>query len=328
MREPKSTPDTPSRRKRAALGLLTVFLGLAVGLVLAEGALRIFYRGQSAKKNTDHLTNRGRWRDTEHAVQKPAGAIRIAFFGDSMTYGQGVEFEDTFAFQTGEILRRELNRTDIEILNFGVPAYNILDNLENLKTNVLRYEPDIIVYGYCINDFNFPGAEARLAAKLQKEVARFRIFGFLERHSKVAYFVDWILYQLFSKARRLHHDWMVESLDPAINPWYLEMKRSVADIVEILSKKNGLVVILPIFNSQNEDQLSYYAKARALVVERCVDLQVGFVDVFPKMKFKPPKHWWVSVDDHHPNKKGHALIARLIADALLEKQLSSLPRTK
>ena len=98
---------------------------------------------------------------------------------------------------------------------------------------------------------------------------------------------------------------------------YHEMEEGLSETIEILAQKNGLALILPILNDKNEDLLSYYIKARALVVTRCESLHVAYLDIFPQMKFKPPFQWWVSVDDHHPNKEGHALIAKLIAEKLL-----------
>ena len=305
-----------TRLKKVVKRTLGIFFGLVIGLLLAEGMIRIYYHNQESKKNLDHL-KRDQWRDLSHALPKPPDTLRIAFFGDSVTYGQGVSFQDTFAQQTGEIIRRKIQQPKIEILNFGIPAYNVLDNLKNLKTHVLKYNPDIVIYGYCINDFNNPWAESALIFKLKQEIKRYRFFGFLEPYSKLAYFLDWAMYQLFSDAKKFHHEWMSDTLNPNKNPIYREMEQGLSEIIEILSPKNGLVLILPIFNDKNEDRLSYYIKARKLVVTRCESLHVAYLDVFPKMKFKPPFRWWVSIDDHHPNKEGHALIAKLVAEKLL-----------
>jgi lysophospholipase L1-like esterase len=305
--------------KKSIKKTVGIFIGLAIGLLLAEGMIRFYYHYQESKKNLDHL-KRDQWRDRSHDLQKPPDTLRIAFFGDSVTYGQGVSMPDTFAQQTGEILRRKIQQPKIEILNFAIPAYNVLDNLKNLKTNVLKYDPDIIVYGYCINDFNNSRAELALIVKLKQEIKKYKIFGFLEPYSKLAYFLDWSMYQIFSDAKKFHHEWMMASLDPQKNPIYHKMEQALSETIEILSRKNGLVLILPILNDKNEDRFSYYIKARKLAVTRCESLHVAYLDIFPQMKFKPPFQWWVSVDDHHPNKKGHALIAKLIAEKLLASE--------
>jgi hypothetical protein len=47
----------------------------------------------------------------------PAGKIRVSVYGDSFTHGDGVALEDTWAVQLEGL------RTDVQVLNFGVPAY-------------------------------------------------------------------------------------------------------------------------------------------------------------------------------------------------------------
>jgi len=47
----------------------------------------------------------------------PAGKIRLSVYGDSFTHGDGVALEDTWAVQLERL------RADVEVLNFGVPAY-------------------------------------------------------------------------------------------------------------------------------------------------------------------------------------------------------------
>ena len=47
----------------------------------------------------------------------PAGKMRVSVYGDSFTHGDGVGLEDTWGVQLERL------RADVEVLNFGVPAY-------------------------------------------------------------------------------------------------------------------------------------------------------------------------------------------------------------
>ena len=56
-------------------------------------------------------------KDWATTTSVPRGKVRISVYGDSFTHGDGVPLKDTWAAQ----LQRQ--RTDLEVLNFGVPAY-------------------------------------------------------------------------------------------------------------------------------------------------------------------------------------------------------------
>jgi len=301
---------------RNALG---VIIGLLIGMLLAEGALRVYYRREQGRKNLDHQQQRNRQRDVSHSLAKPVDTLRIAFLGDSMTYGQGVSFGDTFASRTGEILRRDYPSKKFEILNFGIPAYNVIDSLENLKKNVLAYDPDVIVFGFCVNDFNNPWAEADLIAKLNKEIRRYQFFRPLEKFSKLATFLDYAAYQLFSDVKELHIEWMNDSLNPARNPLYVDMRRALKELVQIISSRNGMVLILPILLDRNEDQMFFYTRARNLVVENCRQYGCPFLEAHESLKHRLSYRWWVSVSDHHLNRDAHLLVAKKVAAAVASR---------
>ena len=68
---------------------------------------------------------------------------RIAIWGDSMAFAQGVRFEDSW----GYLLQKALG-TDIEVLNFGVPGYGVDQAYLKFKTEVLTWQPDAVVLGF------------------------------------------------------------------------------------------------------------------------------------------------------------------------------------
>ncbi len=93
-------------------------------------------------------------RDREYDIPKPPGVKRILILGDSVTYGLGVRLEDTFAKQL-EIMLAEDNYPSIkkiEVLNMGVNGYKTVQEVEHLKVNGLRFEPDVVILAYNLND--------------------------------------------------------------------------------------------------------------------------------------------------------------------------------
>jgi lysophospholipase L1-like esterase len=86
---------------------------------------------------------------------KRADTFRIMVVGDSLTYGVGVDEEETY----GSVIERQLGKDyRVEVLNLGVCGFQSAD----VKNIVARYlpllEPDLVVYGVCTNDFLPSGA--------------------------------------------------------------------------------------------------------------------------------------------------------------------------
>ncbi len=91
-------------------------------------------------------------RDIPHA--KPAGVMRIVGVGDSGMWGWGTEQNQGYL----DVLERELKAAGhaVECLNMAVPGYNTYQEYVMLETRGLAYEPDIVIIGWCDNDFQLP----------------------------------------------------------------------------------------------------------------------------------------------------------------------------
>jgi lysophospholipase L1-like esterase len=113
----------------------------------------VFDTGTGAR--TELRTSAEGFRSREYPVEK-AGRLRIAGIGDSLMFGWGVEQGADYL----AVLERRLNdgatRTTWEALNTAVPGYNAAMEVETLKTKVLKYRPDVVVYGFCPNDASLP----------------------------------------------------------------------------------------------------------------------------------------------------------------------------
>jgi len=153
--------------KRLATNLVVVFVGVAVALVVAEGALRIF-KGRHPIATARYgkipdVTRRGTYlpwelapgafdrqvdpygefdcefrinslglRDDEIALTKSPGTKRILMLGDSMTVGWGVEQEECFAGRLDALLNRAggppgAPRPRCEVVNCGWASWYTTD---------------------------------------------------------------------------------------------------------------------------------------------------------------------------------------------------------
>jgi len=88
----------------------------------------------------------GFW-DREFAHKKPPGRCRIAFLGDSFTWGMGVREEERFT----NLLAAA--NPDWEGFNFGVPGYGTDQALLLWKHMAHRFQPDLVVLTIYQNDY-------------------------------------------------------------------------------------------------------------------------------------------------------------------------------
>ncbi len=92
-------------------------------------------------------TNRWGMRDLDVPLAKPAGTYRIAVLGPSHVMGSGVGDGETFADYLEERLNASMSReagVRYEVLNFGVPAYSLLQQLFLLEERVVAFRPDAV----------------------------------------------------------------------------------------------------------------------------------------------------------------------------------------
>ena len=93
-------------------------------------------------------------RDREFVIPKPDDVFRIVVIGDSVTYGLGCPRNETYPKQLEFMLQKIAPHGSLrfEVINLGVVGYNIPHIVELLRTKGLPFEPDLIIYGYVLND--------------------------------------------------------------------------------------------------------------------------------------------------------------------------------
>ena len=85
-------------------------------------------------------------------TEKPEGVKRIVVVGDSWTFGQGVRYEETFAYE----LQKMLNRKDNvwQVYNLSMPGWNTANQLAALRAFFSLLQPDVVVFCPTSNDID------------------------------------------------------------------------------------------------------------------------------------------------------------------------------
>ena len=151
--------------------MLSIVLGLALGLLIAEAAVRLFYRGplimgyfttyrddvgQCLLPNSwGRMRNLPDW-DYEFSINAQGfrgdpflpRALRtptIAFLGDSYIFGYGVAKHQTIPDQFKVLMQQQYGQS-VAAWNCGVWGYTITDTLLSWEKQVEPLDPDIMIY--------------------------------------------------------------------------------------------------------------------------------------------------------------------------------------
>lgn len=84
----------------------------------------------------------------EYAIPKPPDTLRIVAIGDSFTFGQFVKDDETYPAQLEVLLKEKLKGKykDVEVINLGVPGYDIEYSLVRLLGRGKKYNPDLTIW--------------------------------------------------------------------------------------------------------------------------------------------------------------------------------------
>ena len=110
-------PDRPLLMRALALGL-----GLAVGLVGAEGLLRAW----------------GHWSAPQARSAPATGALQILVEGDSFAYGLASEDDRGFPEHLDALLQQRTPARSVSVQNRGMPGFNSGQGLARLRQGLDR----------------------------------------------------------------------------------------------------------------------------------------------------------------------------------------------
>jgi lysophospholipase L1-like esterase len=249
---------------------------------------------QAEKWGSVIRTNGHGFRDLDHSLTKNSGSWRIAFVGDSVTLGIGVDLEKTFFRRFEDISHEKHTAAQVEALGFAIDGYNAIQVMEMVEKRVLPFRPDLVVYTLCMNDFDLEGASAGKMKYFRKPNSFF-----LRRVEK--------FYKQFFE----YHDYHFRKGGGIAIERILETSN-------VLTERGAklLVVLLPIFPEQGfaDYPIGHMHKELATTLGQS---GIPVLDLLhsPLTQGASPRTY--ARDIWHLNEQGHELVASLLAKALL-----------
>ena len=282
------------------------------------------------------------FRDSEHSLHKDAGVFRIMVIGDSFTFGQGVNLEDTYS----KYLERLINNKGMtsEVINCGVIGYGMWQYLEVLKRKVIPYKPDLVILGIFIDDIttsfspyknlkNRPGTNpfAKDASGLMN---RSYLWNFFENwntifETKYRYRRGYQYLKGIAERKKAtgpaHPEttWHQIMYGKLPKQTYLDFAQTLDEFIQTCRTANIQPLIALIPDAAQLDEPERQAVNR-FVKDTCREIGVPLVDVTERFeKETDPRTLYLFPFDAHTSAKGHRLIAESVLEKIQELRLHS-----
>lgn len=300
--------------------ILLLIFGILLGLTIMEIVVRLtfplqkdFYLGLNNKygEEIEREANPLGFRDLEHEFQKPEGVKRILVVGDSITAGWGVRFKQMFARQ----LERKFK--NVEVIVLAKPGWEAMKEIAMIEELGMKFHPDLIIIGYCINDPIDPRDLLRFYRKMAYRKPE-GINKFFFDHSMLFRFI-WKISQDKRVAREF-----IKCMDKVHTDKYRGWRETVRAYNRLreLAEKNHIPVIVVLFPSldfpfEHYPFLSVHRKVEGLMKEE----GFIFVDLLPYLKKYKNTQLTADAIDRHPNNTVHTLVANILYDIIIKKHL-------
>jgi lysophospholipase L1-like esterase len=264
-------------------------------VVRHQPGLRTVYQGVEVSINAHGL------REREMGPARP-NRPRLVMLGNSVTFGWGVEVEDTYGRQLEDVLSGHFG-LDVETVNTGVAGYNTIQMLRYTERHGTALQPDALVLMFVENDVDPLGPTPEELASLG---------GYL-KHPRLNLEFALGRSRVYSMARHLIPGLILRPKVAVSDPGWDTAMASMRELAAWSRERQVplLVFFFRMLPSEKTDLL--YAELRAVAAEE----QFELVDVLPWYAGINPRDLTVSFVDAHPNGAGHRILAEGMAETMV-----------
>jgi lysophospholipase L1-like esterase len=278
---------------------------------LARPNARGLNRGVPYRSNSFGL------RGPEYDPHPAPGTFRIVVTGDSTTMGAGVVEADRYTNQLERRLNADATERSFEIVNIGLSGQNTTHAADRLGRALKRYHADMIVYGFSHNDIEGPDYENHFGGFAPRDDAQKRWDLAAEYESSPSYFWRylgaWRMARMTPPSRR-NREYVYNFTE---NDAAWEYFLSGLDKFSMLGVRydvcaHVLIHPYPDHFDDSHPYLPVYERVERAARERGLGVTQGF----PYFEGRSARSTWVSLFDAHPNRDGHAILARALHEGV------------
>lgn len=262
--------------------------------------------------------NRYGFNDREFPPRKAPGMIRIAVLGDSVIWGEGVVEEVIWTRK----LERFLNAQGIkaEVLSWGKPGWSTLDQYRFLKSEGIKYEFDLLLIGFVVNDPIMDESQPRVFIYEGGIVDRFfvqplcRYFfpnaislfvdllnGFFDQYFGYGY-KNWLMRKVYSEENLKRYQLLLDDLGD-----YFKAR-----------KIKALFILTP------ENHHPFLKESFERVASMLEKAGIPYLNLYPEIHRRfhhlPTRKLWANPGDGHPGDMVTEVYASFVCDYLLSNR--------
>lgn len=290
---------------------------------LPGGVQRVAYRDTAdgpERVAVAHVNAHGmRGEDVELA--RTPGSLRIACIGDSHTFGYGVSDGETWPDVLRASLRRRAVGRTVEVLNFGVNAYDTEQEVVQLEQRVLEYQPDVVLLGFYLNDTalrELPASESAEPGYWVRILDRRQggWIGWLRGHSRLCDLVADSLHRRISSADFARTRSAGFAPD---HPGWLRVQAALRRAQALTQARHvRLGVVLIPFLIRMDGALGSHA-AFEVVQQFCRSAELPCLDLEPRFDGLDLSQFRVHLLDYHASAPAYRVIGEGTADWLVAR---------
>ena len=241
-----------------------------------------------------------------HPETKPAGAFRVMTLGCSTTFGWGVDDDASYPARLEAILAQSGHPA--EVINGGQPGYSLFQGLWLWDRVLARYSPDVVLFGYIVQDAREVAYTDRSQALLQENA------DFLKQH---------LLYnlRLYIGLRGLLDRWTIEKKDGDTAVFRVPPAEYVENIRAFADRARAVDAKLVLFGFLLERE-GYTGEHRRLLRSASEVLPAPLYDPQPEFeRYSSNESLFFPQDRGHANAAGLDRIAQGMAQFLIAERL-------
>jgi lysophospholipase L1-like esterase len=300
----------------------------------------------TTRKNFHFINNKG-LKGPVLSYAKQPNTYRILFLGDSVTFGSCLRYNYTFPYQIEAIMKNRFS-LDIETINAGVDGYSPWQEYIYLKKEGTRYNPDLIVVSFVLNDVTekfrtlkkFGGTE-NAGIGFQLFMSRAPIKSFLDRRiqrSGLVFLVKRLIIganfgfkeNTQEAAKKIQQynirELVFRSNSPHIVKAWQVTLANLSKIFDFCHKK-GIPVLMVVFPANFQfDSPEISDAPQKIVTKFANEKNVPVLDLFPillreiKTKKWNARDLFLDDDELHLNQHGAKIVAKIISSFICKNE--------